>query len=140
MEIEHKAYWALKNLNLDLLEAGENRFLQLHELDELRMEAYDNSMLYKERTKVWHHNRLRRKDFKAGDKVLLFLSKFKIKQPMLTSRWTGPYVIKHVYPSGYVELYNTKGGTFIVNGHRLKLYHEDEVAEGAVIEELHFLN
>nr|GFC91025.1 hypothetical protein [Tanacetum cinerariifolium] len=39
---------------------------------------------------------------------------------------TGPYVVKHQYPSGYVELYGKDGKTFIVNGHRLKLYHEED--------------
>ena len=139
VEIEHKAYLALKNCNLDLIEAGEHRFLQLHELDELRLQAYDNSRLYKERTKVWHDKRLRRKEFKIGDKVLLFLSKFKLKQPKLTSRWTGPYVIKHVYPSGYVELFKSNGGSFIVNGHRLRLYYEEESVEGLEFDVIPFV-
>nr|XP_043633152.1 uncharacterized protein LOC122604328 [Erigeron canadensis] len=129
VEIEHKVYWALKQCNMDLIEAGENRMLQ-HELDELRHGAYDNSLLYKERTKVWHDRKLKRKDFKAGDKVFLFLSKFKILGIC------GPFVIKHVYSSGCVELYRENGSSFIVNGHRLKLYHEEEVGEGAFIEEL----
>jgi len=112
------------------------RMLQLHELDELRLGAYENSRLYKERTKVYHDKRIRRKEFKVGAKVLLFLSKFKIKQPKLTSRWIGPFVIKHVYPSGYVELFKRDGsGSFIVNGHRLKLYVEEEQVEG-IFEEI----
>ncbi|GKB33500.1 reverse transcriptase domain-containing protein [Tanacetum coccineum] len=44
-EIEHRAYWALKNCNLDLIAAGEKRMFQLHELDELRYQAYENSRL-----------------------------------------------------------------------------------------------
>ncbi|GJX69289.1 reverse transcriptase domain-containing protein [Tanacetum coccineum] len=64
-EIEHRAYWALKNCNPDLIAAGEKRMFQLHELDELRYQAYENSRLYKERTKVWHDRKLRmRKEFK----------------------------------------------------------------------------
>ncbi|GJT82673.1 reverse transcriptase domain-containing protein [Tanacetum coccineum] len=126
-EIEHRAYWALKNCNPDLIAAGEKRMFQLHELDELRYQAYENSRLYKERTKVWHDRKLRmRKEFKQGNKVLLFHSKYKFKQPKLRSRWLGPYVVKHQYPSGYVELYGKDGKTFIVNGHRLKLYHEED--------------
>ncbi|GJW58186.1 hypothetical protein Tco_0104917 [Tanacetum coccineum] len=126
-EIEHRAYWALKNCNPDLIAAGEKRMFQLHELDELRHQAYENSRLYKARTKVWHDRKLRmRKEFKHGNKVLLFHSKYKFKQPKLRSRWLGPYVVKHQYPSGYVELYGKDGKTFIVNGHRLKLYHEEE--------------
>ncbi|GJT07071.1 reverse transcriptase domain-containing protein [Tanacetum coccineum] len=47
-------------------------------------------------------------------------------KPKLRSRWLGPYVVKHQYPSGYVELYGKDGKTFIVNDHRLKLYHEED--------------
>ncbi|GJR20888.1 reverse transcriptase domain-containing protein [Tanacetum coccineum] len=67
-----------------------------------------------------------RKEFKQGNKVLRFHSKYKFKQPKLRSRWLGPYIVKHQYPSGYVELYGKDGKTFIVNGHRLKLYHEED--------------
>ncbi|GJU93026.1 reverse transcriptase domain-containing protein [Tanacetum coccineum] len=125
-EIEHRAYWALKNCNPDLIIAGEKRMFQLHKLDELRHQAYENSRLYKARTKVWHDRKLRmRKEFKHGNKVLLFYSKYKFKQPKLRSHWLGPYVVKHQYPSGYVELYGKYGKTFSVNGHLLKLYHEE---------------
>ncbi|GJV54702.1 reverse transcriptase domain-containing protein [Tanacetum coccineum] len=117
----------LPNCNPDLIAAGEKKMFQLHELDELRHQAYENSRLYKERTKVWHDRKLRmRKEFKQGNKVLLFHSKYKFKQPKLRSRWLGPYVVKHQYPSGYVKLYGKDGKKFIVNGHRLKLYHEED--------------
>ncbi|GJV60678.1 reverse transcriptase domain-containing protein [Tanacetum coccineum] len=126
-EIEHRAYWALKNCNPNLIAVGEKRMFQLHELDEFRHQAYENSRLYKARTKVWYDRKLKmRKEFKHGNKVLLFHSKYKFKQPKLISRWLGPYVVKHQYPPGYVELYGKDGKTFIVNGHRLKLYHEEE--------------
>ncbi|GKB18388.1 reverse transcriptase domain-containing protein [Tanacetum coccineum] len=76
-EIEHRTYWALKNCNPYLMATGEKRMFQLHELDELRYQAYENSRLYKERTKVWHDRKLRiRKEFKQGSKVLLFHSKY----------------------------------------------------------------
>ncbi|GJY50328.1 reverse transcriptase domain-containing protein [Tanacetum coccineum] len=126
-EIKHRAYWALKNCNLDLIAAGEKRMFQLHELDEIRHQAFENSHLYKERTKVWHDRKLKmRKEFKHGNKVLLFHSKYKFKQSKLRSRWLGPYVVKHQYPSEYVKLFGKDGKMFIVNDHRLKLYHEEE--------------
>ncbi|GJX68910.1 reverse transcriptase domain-containing protein [Tanacetum coccineum] len=111
-EIEHHAYWALKNCNPYLIAAGEKRMFQLHELDELRHKAYENSRLYKARTKVWHDRKLKMgKEFKHGKKVLLFHSKYKFKQPKLRSCWLGLYVVKHQYPSGYVELYGKDGKT-----------------------------
>ncbi|GKD22241.1 reverse transcriptase domain-containing protein, partial [Tanacetum coccineum] len=68
-EIEHRTYWALKNCNPYLIAASEKRMFQLHELDELRHQAYENSRLYKARTKVWHDRKLRmRKEFKQGNK------------------------------------------------------------------------
>ncbi|GKC60161.1 reverse transcriptase domain-containing protein [Tanacetum coccineum] len=57
-EIKHRAYWALKNCNPGLIAAGEKRMFQLHELDELRHQPYENSHLYKARTKVWHDRKL----------------------------------------------------------------------------------
>ncbi|GJW13523.1 hypothetical protein Tco_0017656, partial [Tanacetum coccineum] len=70
--------------------------------------------------------RLDKHSVRDPTKVLLFHSKYKFKQPKLRSRWLGPYVVKHQYPSGYVKLYGKDGKTFIVNGHRLKLYHEED--------------
>jgi hypothetical protein len=69
VEIEHRAYWAVKQCNINLEKAGEARKLQIQELEELRLEAYDNVVTYKEKTRAWHDKNILRKEFKAGDKV-----------------------------------------------------------------------
>nr|GEW19970.1 reverse transcriptase domain-containing protein [Tanacetum cinerariifolium] len=69
-EIKHRAQWALRSCNPDLKVAGEKRFLQLHELDELSLQAYKNSKLYKAQTKTYHDKKLRvRKEFKGVENI-----------------------------------------------------------------------
>ncbi|GKA38436.1 hypothetical protein Tco_0730987, partial [Tanacetum coccineum] len=112
----------------------------LHELDELRLQAYENSKLYKAQTKAYHDKKLRvRKEYKARDKVLLYNSKYKFKALNLRSKWYGPFIVKHGYPSGYVKLYDKHGGSFIVNGHRVKLHHDEEQLNERTIEEIHLM-
>ena len=107
---------------MDLLEAEEKRVLDLHELDEIRLQAYDNARLYKERTKKAHDERIMRREFQEGDLVLLFNSRLRLFPGKLKSRWSGPFVVKKVYPFGAYEIAGDDGGVFKVNGQRLKLY------------------
>nr|GEV33354.1 DNA-directed DNA polymerase [Tanacetum cinerariifolium] len=123
LELEHKAYWALKHANFDLKTAGDHRKLQLNELNKLRDQAYENSLIYKERTKKLHDDKIKNRIFNVGDQVLLFNSRLKIFSGKLKSRWSGPFTIFEIYPYGIAKLIHPDGCNFKVNYHRLKHYH-----------------
>nr|GFA57618.1 reverse transcriptase domain-containing protein [Tanacetum cinerariifolium] len=123
LELEHKAYWALKHANFDLKTAGNHRKLQLNELNELRDQAYENSLIYKERIKKLHDDKIKNHIFNVGDQVLLFNSRLKIFSGKLKSRWSGPFTISEIYPYGTAKLIHPDGCNFKVNCHRLKHYH-----------------
>ena len=130
VEIEQSAYWALKRCNMDMDAATKNQFMELNELYELRDEAYNNTKIYKERTKRWHDSRLRGdKLFTIGEKVLLFNSRLKMYPSKLKSRWTGPFVVTKVYPYGTIELCDKNGYIFKVNGQRVKKYFDNKIED-----------
>jgi hypothetical protein len=108
-------------LNLKLL--GKKRILDLHLLDEWRNEAYESARLFKEKFKIWHDMKIKRREFKLGDQVLLFNSRFKFFAGKLMSKWQGPLVIHEVYRSGAIRLHgDVRGKPHVVNGQRLKHY------------------
>ncbi|GJW92587.1 reverse transcriptase domain-containing protein [Tanacetum coccineum] len=129
IELEHKAYWALKHTNFDLRTAGDHRKVQLNELNELRDHAYENSLIYKEKTKRIHDSKIKNRVFNVGDQVLLFNSRLKIFSGKLKSRWSGPFTVTQVFPYGTVELSQNSGPNFKVNGHRLKHYFGGDVPQ-----------
>ncbi|XP_073151859.1 uncharacterized protein [Henckelia pumila] len=104
VELEHRAYWAIKNFNMWMDESGAHRKLQLQELEEIRNDAYASSKIYKEKTKTFHDKMISRRVFEAGQKVLLYHSRLLL------------------FPVEIKSLETSK--IFKVNGQRLKHYFE----------------
>ncbi|KAH9722992.1 hypothetical protein KPL70_006933 [Citrus sinensis] len=83
VELEHRAYWAIKKFNFDMQQAGSKRRLQLAELEEIMNDAYENAKIYKQRMKVFHDKHILRKVFTP---------------------------VRTVFPYGAIEIENPKNG------------------------------
>ena len=94
----------------------------MNKLEELRYEAYDNARIYKEKTKRWHFQKILKREFKVGEKVLLYNSRLKLFLGKLKSRWSGPYTVVTSIPFRVVTLQDESSSEFKVNGQRLKHY------------------
>ncbi|KAA3466405.1 Retrovirus-related Pol polyprotein from transposon 412 family [Gossypium australe] len=93
VELEHKAFWVIKKLNIDWITAGHKRLLELNEMDDIQAQAYENAQSLK-----------------------LFLGNLK-------SCWSGPFEVAHVYLYGAMNVKDVKiGCTFKINGKHLKHY------------------
>nr|GEW97351.1 reverse transcriptase domain-containing protein [Tanacetum cinerariifolium] len=132
IELEHKAYWALKHANFDLQTAGDHKKVQLNELNELHDQAYEISLIYKEKTKRLYDLKIKNHVFNIGDIFLLFNSRLKIFSGKLKTRLSGPFTITHVFSYGTVELSQTDGLNFNVNDHRLKHYFGEDIPKMVV--------
>ncbi|XP_070014784.1 uncharacterized protein [Nicotiana sylvestris] len=104
VELEHKAIWALKKLNLEWDVAANLRVEQLNELDEFWFLAYSSSSLYKDKMKYLHDKYIWNKEFKESDLVLLFNSRLRMFLGKLKSKWRGHFEVVHVTPFGGLDL------------------------------------
>jgi hypothetical protein len=141
VELEHKSYWAVKQCNLDYDSAGKGRKLQLSELEQIRLEAYDNSVIYKGKSKAFHDAKLSRKEFEVGEKVLLFNSKLRLFPGKLRSRWIGPFIVTSIHHHGAIEIRSLATDKILkVNGHRLKHYIGNDIVCYIDVEDVKFEN
>jgi len=123
LPVEFEAYLAIKVFNSNLDDVSQLRKLQINELEEIRNDAYENSKIHKARIKEFYDKRILRKTFDVSKKVLLYNSRLHLFLGKLRSRWSGPFIVKHVYPYAAFDIENPKNdNVFKVNGHRLKAY------------------
>ena len=112
VELEHKAYKAIKAFNSNLDDASQLCKLQINELVEIQNDAYENSKIHKVRIKKFHDKKILRKTF-DGQKVLLYNSRLHLFNGKLRSRWSGPFIMKHVYPYGALDIMNPMNAMFL---------------------------
>jgi hypothetical protein len=140
IELEHKAFWAIKKWDMDFKAARTKRKIQITELEECRKKAYQSAKLYKERTKRWHDKRIKIKQFKSGDKVLLFDSHICLfDHGKLHSKWECPYLVLHAVDHGAVTLQCDDVDTFKANDQHLKLFHKPNPQDFEEVDALEFL-
>ena len=111
---------------MDLEEAQKQHIMQINELDELRQDALQCTMLVQNQRKKWHDKFIKKKKFQTGDWALLFDSRYKNFKGKLTTRWLGPYEIVTAFDNGFVRIKTIDDSdiSFVVNGHRLRLYQK----------------
>ncbi|XP_038895931.1 uncharacterized protein LOC120084101 [Benincasa hispida] len=126
--MEQRAYWVVNKCNMNLAQAGEERLLELQKLEELCLEAYENSGMYKEKSKLIHDKGLLRKKFRVGQKVSLFNPRLSLMTGILKCKCLGPFEIVNLFPCGAMEIRNPEmGKEFKVNGHHPKILNNGEV-------------
>jgi len=135
VELEHKVYWAIKAFNSNLDDASQLQKFQINELEEIRNDAYENSRIHKARIKEFHDKKILRKTFNVSQKVLLYNSRLHLFPGKLRSRWSGLFIVKHVYLYGPCDIENSKNdNVFKVNRLHLKVYFDNFLVENDSIE------
>eukprot|EP00253_Pinus_taeda_P035501 PITA_35501 len=113
-----------KVLDLDLSNAQQERLVQLHGLDEQRMQALLHSEVVQLQRKIWHDRYLKGKQFHPGDWALLYDSRYKDFKGNLRTRWLAPYTVERCNDNGLVlvRTIDEEAIPMLVNGHQLKIY------------------
>lgn len=102
--------------------------LKVDELEEIRLKAYENFLIYKEITKRYHDKNLVRREFQVRHKVLLYNSRPMLFPGKLKSRWSVPFIVNKVFANGVGEVQDPGySHTFMVNGQRIKIYSGGKV-------------
>jgi len=126
---------------MDVRLAGKNWQKQISKLEEWREKDYHSARLYKERTKRWHDHRIQQKEFKEGDKVLLFNSRVKLfGKCKLHSKWEGPFTVVNSLTHGAITIQDNDGNTFKVNGQRLEVFLEPSHDINQEIDEINLVS
>ncbi|XP_024013069.1 uncharacterized protein LOC112087280 [Eutrema salsugineum] len=107
VELEYNALWAVKMLNFDIKTVQEKRLLQLHELEGIRLNAFESARIYKEKKKILHDQKILKREFKVADLGL------------------------EVRTYGALVLEGKDGKGFVLNGQRVKHYLVSEKREEA---------
>jgi len=118
VDSEHRALWAIKQLNFDLDKVGDLQKLQIFKLEELINKAYENAKIIKDKVKIFHDKYIIRKLFIPRQKVLLYNFMLHLFSEKLKSRWIGPFLVKTCFHTVLNR------NNFKVNGQRLKLFLE----------------
>lgn len=126
IEIEHKAYQAIKKLNMDEELMAKERLLQIQELKEMRLDAFENSTIYKEKTKLIYDQMVVGKEFHVCDLALLYQTRFIHKIAKLKSKWEGPFLVIKVFPYRVLQLLHKPSlSTLQFNRHLCKLFKKE---------------
>jgi hypothetical protein len=125
VEFEISTLRTALEVGLDPSEAQKHRLEQLNELDEIRLVAVQKTTVVQQQRMKWHDKFIKSKVFHVGDWALLYDSRFKDFKGKLCTHWMGPYQVDAVFDNGTVRLVTIDENhtSFLVNGHRLKLYH-----------------
>ena len=114
------------DLGVEISEAQKERIMQLNQLDEMRQVVVEKTIFVQQQRAQWHDKFIKKEQFKVGDWALIYDFKFKNFKAKFTTHWLGPYEIAEVYDNGSIKLQtiDDEASTFIVNGHRLKIYNK----------------